>query len=107
MIQYSATKKNCTIVRVTGNLKRLRMTFPVLEDIADEAYHRAQSDTKRMVSMPGMENVGARKGSGAGEGDRGMAWSSFSSFPHVGIWVGNERREETTPEAARLSEENA
>jgi len=51
----------------------------VLEETADEAYHREHSATNRIVSMLGMENVGARKGSGAGDEDRLLAESSLSS----------------------------
>ena len=64
----AATKKNCTMVRVTGNLNWLRMTLPVLEDTADVVYHRVQRDTKRIVSVEGKASGGRRKG--LGDGDR-------------------------------------
>lgn len=48
-MQYPATKKNCTIVNVTGNLKLFKMTLPVLFDSAEERYHSVQSATNRNV----------------------------------------------------------
>lgn len=48
-----ATKKNCTIVRVTGKRKLLRMTLPVLLDTAEVAYHSVQRSTKRSVPAAG------------------------------------------------------
>lgn len=60
--QSAATKKNCTMVRVTGNLKLLRMTLPVLEETAEEAYHRVHRAMKRMVAMPGIVTFGMAKG---------------------------------------------
>ena len=39
---YPATKPNCTKVKVTGYLYLIRIDFPVLEERAEEVYHRAQ-----------------------------------------------------------------
>jgi hypothetical protein len=55
-------------VRVTGKLKRRMMDFPVLEDRADEEYQRAQSDTKRTVSIEGKALSGSSEEAVAEEG---------------------------------------
>lgn len=65
--QRPATKKNCTMVRVTGNLKWLRMTLPVFEESAEDVYHKEHSATKRIVSSPGTVTCGIAKGWGEGE----------------------------------------
>lgn len=58
--QHSAeTKANWTIVRVTGNLKLLRMTLPVLLDTALVAYHNVHSRTNRTVCALGRESCEA------------------------------------------------
>lgn len=43
-----ATKANCMIVKVTGYRYALRMTLPVLDDMADEVYHSEHSRTNRI-----------------------------------------------------------
>jgi hypothetical protein len=82
------------MVRVTGYLKRFKMTFPVFDDKAEEAYHNVQSATKRMVSMPGKVNVGTRKGLGAGDGDRVEGKSALSSLSQAGGCEGKDRKGE-------------
>jgi hypothetical protein len=56
------------MVRVTGYGKRLRITFPVLEETAEEVYHRAQRTTKRIVDIEGQDKVSNENG--RGDGDR-------------------------------------
>lgn len=51
--QRPATNANWTIVRVTGNLKLLRITLPVLLETAELAYQRMQRRTKRTVCTEG------------------------------------------------------
>lgn len=51
--QRPATKANWTITSVTGNLKLLRMTLPVLLDTAEVAYQRKQSSTNLTVCAEG------------------------------------------------------
>jgi hypothetical protein len=70
-MQYPATKKNWTMVRVTGYGKRLRITFPVLEETAEEVYHRPQRTTKRIVDIEGQAKVSNENGRGVGDRRRG------------------------------------
>jgi hypothetical protein len=61
-----ATKKNCTIVKVTGNLKLLRMTLPVFELKAEHVYQSRQSATNRIVDTVGIVKRGTANGFGDG-----------------------------------------
>jgi hypothetical protein len=45
------------IVNVTGNLKLLRMTLPVLEERAEEKYHNEHKRTKRTVARDGKTGI--------------------------------------------------
>ena len=47
--QYAATKPNWTKVSVTGYRNWVRMALPVLDDSAEDMYHRPQSNTKVTV----------------------------------------------------------
>lgn len=51
--QYAATNANWTKVRVTGYRNRVRMDLPVLEEKAEERYHRQQRKTKPAVEAEG------------------------------------------------------
>jgi hypothetical protein len=61
-----ATKKNWTMVKVTGNLKLLRITLPVFELRAEQVYQSRQSATNRIVCIVGVVNRGTAKGLGEG-----------------------------------------
>ena len=62
-----ATKKNCTIVKVTGNLKLLRITLPVFELSAEHVYHSKHKATNRIVCIVGVVKRGTAKGLGEGD----------------------------------------
>ncbi|KAJ9124270.1 hypothetical protein QFC22_001070 [Naganishia vaughanmartiniae] len=51
--QYPATKKNWTMVRVTGYRKLLRMTLPVFDDSAEVPYHSMQRKMNLIVDGGG------------------------------------------------------
>lgn len=65
--QSPATKKNWTMVKVTGKRKLLRITLPVFELRAEHEYHKMHNDTKRIVETCGIVNRGTAKGRGEGE----------------------------------------
>jgi len=52
--QYNATNANWMKVRVTGYRNWFMIDLPVLEDIAEVAYHRAHNKTNRIVDADGM-----------------------------------------------------
>lgn len=70
MRQYTAMNANWTMVRVTGNLNRLRMALPVLEESAEVVYQSEQSKTKRTVDASNMDDIEPVAAVRAGEGDR-------------------------------------
>jgi hypothetical protein len=51
--EYPATNANCTKVRVTGYLNRVRIDLPVLELRAEERYHRQQRRMNPTVEAEG------------------------------------------------------
>jgi hypothetical protein len=70
-----ATKKNWTIVNVTGNLKLLRMTLPVFELSAEHVYQSRHNATNRIVCIVGVVKRGMANGFGDGERDGTGAWA--------------------------------
>ena len=58
--QYPATNANWMKVNVTGYLNWFRMTFPVLDDRADDEYHKAHNTQNLSIDGGALDELSVR-----------------------------------------------